>query len=568
MQTILSATQGHEADIPGQSDYVESLAEEGEATDHEVKDEESFPNGVPVMGYGVNNMLYVFDTVGPKTKSFSHLIDIEGAVMVGLELQANTNPQSPKANLVIDHFDVRNDVLGWFTIEIDTRAPTDPEPSAKDGSLDDHKYRLAVLPLPPGTTPACALPASGILASGSLETPRGLAGTVGSQPGILMVELDVPAEDDTSFAIETSVYGATNLPSTVMIPAGEPIAYLYFDALLQGTYDVELRVLDEHGAPTNEYFTLEAGDASSASYPDVEVWLTMVGRMSAAPSTDLGEIQVRRSAFANFATSATSVSLVVNDPNGIMDTLPGQVVIPAGSDSVNVPVTLTAMTGTATVQAVINSEVVSELEFGSVQQGLSAEASQLVVPVNARIDAVVKMAVSEDQSRDLTPSSTNPSVVSPTSPGNWTFAAGACTAMGPLEPASVGAATVQVGTQGLASVSVGVQIVAAETTLARDEILLSNMSGSNGGRITLLLPTDVTFDQVTLPSGAETYVEVTGVGTRGLRLEFVEGESRPASLAIDIQLGGQSLPASEFDVQVADDLRSRSSHRLEMPASQ
>jgi len=237
---------------------------------------------------------------------------------------------------------------------------------------------------------------------------------VAFEPAVLRIELEDPADEEMTFDITTDPAGATDLPDALVIPAGHKSGCAFYTPQVSGCYTITSELLDPAGDPTGDAQEVEtcAIDPASEtapklrSYWNAERSLNPFGLSRIASDVTLPAIMVGRTAFDDAATEATVVEVTVTDTNGVLESLPSTVTIPAGDYVAALDVELTGSTGVAQVKLSLDGEDVV-YDFEVVSRKLVFRTPE----IDASAGTTVRGAVAAPRSR--TQCTFPPSIIMP-----------------------------------------------------------------------------------------------------------------------------------------------------------
>lgn len=385
--------------------------------------------------------------------------------------------------------------------------------------------------------------------------------TAALEPGLFHIELEYEATEDMDFSITTSPTGATDLPSQVTIPAGKKSVSVAFVPQGSAQFTVTHELLDSQGQPTGDSLseTSQALDPASEAQTKLRTaWsavrsLNPYGPARIASDAQLPDIEIRRTAFDDAATEATTVAVAVVDPGGVLNSLPTSVTIPAGAYVAQLPLSLTGQTGTVEVELSLGAQEIA-YEFEVVDQKLVIRTPRIDASSGTMVRGLVMLPAPAASEITISVSSGAPTVAAiPSTSSTVTIREGMTRALFDVSCDSVGTAVVSVASSGLTGDTVDVVVRAQEYALSSSALTLSNLDGSNSGYVVLRLPENVEVSSFAGPAGSSTYMSVDGVGTSLLILEFEEGVARPPSIPCTISFSGAGS-SSAFDVVVIEDL--------------
>ncbi len=459
---------------------------------------------------------------------------------------------------VVVRFDVINDLVAKWEI---TGSVGDPAVSPCEGEFPDkivtQRSRYGEL--------AQAHQSSTIeRVYGHLRVPIGLNGESGRQAGRVAVHAGEAVEADRVYAIATQPTEVTDLPATITIPAGEFGAEVEMGCITDDEVTVTLTALDELGQPPSATLTLPSFAASSlAEIETTAVSIGVHGDSISRPSTQPCSIVVLRTPFDDHATEGTAVSVDVDDPNGILVTLPGTLTIPAGELDLEKPVEFTANTGTATVTLTAGTYE-RKLTFVS-KNATWTTIPELRLPVGATalFEVESDLPVPTDTTVSLACSGGAGQLVIDSATHHTTVFAGFREVFARMTGGQAGETTLQVTPYGAATVNVAVNVVEADVDADEEGVVISGTSEAQGRSIEFRLPEGATFSNVLLPSGYESYVSVDAETSGYLVLSFLENGVPPSSLSVSWTLS--DLPVSGPWIRVWDWVHADYAVEYELP---
>jgi hypothetical protein len=390
--------------------------------------------------------------------------------------------------------------------------------------------------------------AAGTTARPSIEAPHGLDGEPGSLAGRLRIRLSRPAESDLVFAIDVEPPGRLDLAGRdrLVVAAGRGWASLPFHAREEGVATVTLTVLDASGSPTEAALARDVEVRSIASHAEPRLWLAFAGQsrdpgrdvaVEGVRGEDLGSLRVGRLGFRGLATEATVVAVEVTDTSGILPDLPAHLTIEAGETYTSLPLRLNDVAGDATLALRVGEQTVRAHLASRTQQWRSLDAVR--IPLGAVAPIPYVLAFPERTARDVGLAVADASVLA-------LAEAGATDRIRPGTRAwffhvrgdALGATTVELSSPGLAPLTVPVEVVPASVRVQDGRLALTGLDATREGEIRLWAPEGAVIERLDPPADADDYLDVTGVGTREVRLRFTPSADLPASLTLPIAFGG------------------------------
>ncbi|MHC5044863.1 MAG: hypothetical protein ACYTGI_21095, partial [Planctomycetota bacterium] len=340
--------------------------------------------------------------------------------------------------------------------------------------------------------------ADGTTATPSLETPHGLDGEPGSLAGRLRVRLNRPAPTEIVFAI--GVEPATRLDldgrDRLVVAEGRRWASLPFHAREEGVATVSLTVLDAAGGPTSAALTQEVAVQSVASCPAPRIWATFDGRswepgrdvfVEAVRGDDLGHLRVGRLGFSGLATEATVLTVEVDDTSGILPDLPPHLTIAAGETDTSFPVRLNDAAGNATLTLRAGAQTVQLFVASRTQEWRSL--AEVRVPLGAVAPIPFVLAFEERTARDVTLSVPGDSGLTlAEADGVDRIRAGERAWFFHVRGEALGRTTAELSSPGLDPLTVPVEVVPANVTVANGHLRLTGLDGTREGEIRIWVP--------------------------------------------------------------------------------
>ena len=433
------------------------------------------------------------------------------------------------------------------------------------------------------------------------SAPIGLASEGGSVPGELQVLLDRPAPYDLVFSVvanppESLVYLCGE---TITIRAGQLAAGGPLDSAVAGEVSVSVHLLNELGELSGRVLAVPVETRSLSEIPLPAIYATSEGapwrvgigttilglRAQLAPSLVIGRL-----GFDEFTTQATTFTLTMDDANGVLPALPGQVTIAPSESEVRIPLLLNDVEGEATiriesdgrellVRVVSRTQAVSGLPVIRVPLGATA-----FVPVALawpeRTGRVFHATVVDAVQSDSGQLDSGQSDSGQSDPGATTGGAGSG-GVGEADPIrleegetelfmpaglkywcagvrglALGQARVRFETEGLEPFEALVEVTRARVSVSSSQLTLTSLPTGTSGTIEIHAPQGVTFESVRIPAVAMDYMSIEGAGSGRLVITLVASPDVPESLAIGLELSGAVDASTTFDVreQLVEDM--------------
>ncbi|HWV66642.1 Calx-beta domain-containing protein [Chitinophaga sp.] len=292
----------------------------------------------------------------------------------------------------------------------------------------------------------------------------------------------------------------TALTGTVVIPAGQnsvtiPVT-VTDDQVIEGTETV---ILTPTGASA-AHFTFTTGGSATVNITDDESNLVLnitKNADGAEPATN-GSFTIGLPTGVTAAVDITASYTIAGTAQGGADytALTGTVVIPAGQNSVTIPVTVTddqLIEGTETV----------------IVTGTGGTATGLVFTPGSNSTATVNIADDDNVNMDMTVSATTPNAAEPSTPGAFTI--GLASGKIPVTDITV------------------TYTIAGTATAGNDYTALTGTVVIPAGQSSVVIPVTVTDDDLVEP--AETVV-LTITGGESARMSYTTGANSTATVTI------------------------------------
>ncbi|HEY8956995.1 Calx-beta domain-containing protein, partial [Chitinophaga sp.] len=292
----------------------------------------------------------------------------------------------------------------------------------------------------------------------------------------------------------------TALTGTVVIPAGQnsvtiPVT-VTDDQVIEGTETVILTPTSASAA----HFTLTTGGSATVNITDDESNLVLnitKNADGAEPATN-GSFTIGLPTGVTAAVDITATYTVTGTAKGGSDytALSGTVVIPAGQNSVTIPVTVTDD------QLIEGNETV-------IITGTGGTANGLVFTPGSSSTVTVNIADDDNVNMDMTVSATTPNAAEPSTPGAFTIG---------LASGKIPAADITV-----------TYTIAGSATAGSDYTALTGTVVIPAGQSSVVIPVTVTDDDLIEP--AETVV-LTITGGESARMSYTTGANSTATVTI------------------------------------
>jgi len=423
------------------------------------------------------------------------------------------------------------------------------------------------------------------------SAPIGLASESGSVPGALQVLLDRPAPYDLVFSLaanppESLVYLCGD---TITIRAGQLAAGGPLDSNVAGEVSVSVHLLDELGELSGRVLAVPVETRPLSEIPLPAIYATSEGapwrvgrgttilglRAQLAPSLVIGRL-----GFDDFSTQATTFTLTMDDANGVLPALPGQVTIAPDESEVRIPLRLNDVEGEATIRIESDGR---ELLVRVVSRTQEVSGLPVIrVPLGATAFVPVVLAWPERTGRVFHATVVGAMLSDSGQSDSGTESSGAASGgvgeAGPIRledgeaelfmPAglkhwcagvrglALGQARVRFETEGLEPFEALVEVTRARVSVSHSQLTLTSLPTGTSGTIEIYAAQGVTFEAVSIPAVATDYLSIEGAGSGKLLVTLVASPDVPESLAIGLELSGAVDASSKFDVreQLVEDM--------------
>lgn len=401
----------------------------------------------------------------------------------------------------------------------------------------------------------------------SFIAPDGTADEAGSVTGELHLVLSEPAPRDLVFSIVVEPHGALAIlqGTTLTIAEGSRLGGGALEAIEAGEATVSVHLLDEHGALSGREtaVTIDCPSNGDRTAPEIyacgggDAWHAGSGatifalRGQQAPALVIGRL-----GFSNYETSSTTVSITVQDPDGVLPPLPAIVTIPAGQAEARLELPLQDVEGTAHLTLRSGD---SELDVYVVSRTQNWDALPVIrIPVGATAVVPFELRWSERTGRTVLAAATDGSIARPVDGGESShLVAGSKLGAATVRGESVGRTEIRYESEGLPVLAAVVEVVPARVRLVGGQLQIANLPIGTEGTIALAVPDGVTIADVVVPPEASSYLTVTGSGTDRVVLRFTPSPEVPAILRLEVRFEGMlDGPAGgPVPVDIDEDLR-------------
>lgn len=403
-----------------------------------------------------------------------------------------------------------------------------------------------------------------------VKAPFGRLGEQGGTDGQLNLILSEPAPRDLVFAVSIEPEGAVLFPrgATLTIREGElstggPIGKgvgaeaIFFLHLLSGAGErsgYELSVRAELVSTSSRLEpVLYACAETEAALPGAS---TMLSGIKGGRTPDL---LIGRSGFDGFDEVATTFTLELDDPEGVLPPLPSTVSIGPGEREVRISIELQNVEGGATIHLRSGTQSLDVVVRSHKQRW--AAPPTIRIPLGAIAPVPYRLLWSEIDSRPVVSAveQGGPLPLAIVEEGaEFDFIpAGATLWAVPVKGLSIGTSSVRIESEGMDPLIVPIEIVPARVSLVESQLRLANLPIGTSGAISIRSVSGQKFVRLDVPVDLQDNVVVVGLGTDQIVVHLTATPNLPALLALAIEMAapdsggsttGESTSGNRFDV--------------------